>query len=73
MDIAVEDRFYTALSAVISARLGAEHVCAIATANAARIPSPENVEAAQTELAHLNAHIRKEIEMELETWMRGDI
>lgn len=73
MDIAVEDRFYTALSAVISARVGAEHPCAIATANAARIPSSKNVDEAHAALDRLDPGIRKEVEAELETWMRGDI
>ncbi|WP_424932937.1 hypothetical protein [Amaricoccus macauensis] len=73
MDFAVEDRFYTALSAVISARLGAEHPCAMATANAARSPSSRNVNAAHQELERLDSGIRKEVEQELETWMRGDI
>ncbi|MEM8570807.1 MAG: hypothetical protein AAGG56_07825 [Pseudomonadota bacterium] len=73
MDIAVEDRFFTALNAVVAARLGAHHTCTLATANAARIPTTINVNSAHQELARLDPIVRKDIESELATWMRADI
>jgi hypothetical protein len=70
MDLDVEDRYFTALNAVICARLGAEHPCAVAAMNAARMPSSRNFDAAHAELARLDSGIRQEIEAELDRWMR---
>jgi hypothetical protein len=72
MDLAVEDRYYTALSAVISARLGAEHPCAVATTKAARVPKPENLKKARAELDRLDPSVRLELDDELERWMHED-
>jgi hypothetical protein len=72
MDIAVDDRYFTALSAVISARLGAEHPCALAATKAARVPKPENVKKARAELDRLDPAIRSELDDELERWMHED-
>lgn len=72
MDIEVEDRFFTTLNAVISARLGAEHPCAIAAAKAAREPSTPIVRAAHKELNDLDPGVRGEIISELQSWMRPD-
>jgi hypothetical protein len=73
MYLEVEDRYFTALNAVASARLGAEHPCTIAAMNAARVPSSRNLDQAQAELARLDGGIRQEIEAELDRWMREDV
>lgn len=73
MEIEVEDRFFTALSSVVAARLGASHPCSIAALTAARDPSTEHIDEAHAELARIDPGIRREIEAELELWMRGDL
>jgi hypothetical protein len=73
MDIAVEDRFFTALNAVASARLGAHHPCAVAAANAARFPTHANVTKAHDSLARLDGNLREEIITELESWIQTEV
>lgn len=69
MDIEVEDRFFTTLNAIVSARLGAEHPCSAAVAKAARDPSVSVVREAHHELNALDTGVRVEIMTELQSWM----